>query len=713
MMILVFPPGWAPFAPFLALPQLKGYLNSEGYDAEIVDENIEFFDTILSTVYVEKNIGQMKKRWDELNNLENRNEGQQDEFIKLTKIVLGVDDCKNIDIIKNNWRSGKSYSKRELDNAFSLASLVVEEKYKNFKVTASGILNVKYSQDYMSSLNSYLEDKENNLYEEYFLNESDILEKVHNKSIIGISVTGVTQLYSALTLAKLVKDRYADKKIFLGGNFITRLTMYYSNKLKDLFKYVDFICTGDGELSLKALLQNRELSKIPNIAYLDMEGIVRFTESTYCGLEKIVIPNFDGFALDKYFTSNLILPLFTSRSCYSNCSFCTIAKATSGPYRTYSTEQTIHIIKALQDKYDCKYFTFVDETFNARRLLEFSKQVIAEGLDIYWYTETRLDYYLSLKETELIYKAGCRKMQFGVESYNENILGLMNKKIKFENIKETITNFIDAGIGVHLFFMIGFPGETIENAENSLHFMKDMYTYGAIKSNALLVTTGFGSFGLEIGSPVQKQPEKYQISIITDYENEDFIGLALQYIVNGDFLSADEAESIVRKEKGLDEQNVLSYEHRLFSEMQNFLEISSEIITNKNITKTNYKILKLNNGLFDKNDCNYIVANLFCNKIIILNDKKDILAFESESEDIVESIDSLVGKRLNPFIKICHKENSIYLKNTLTGEEFEVNEDTMEEIHKFNISISDENKYILDNDNVDFYNFLVTNNIVY
>lgn len=41
--LLVFPPGWSPVGPYLALPVLKSYLQEvEQYKVDIVDLNVEF-----------------------------------------------------------------------------------------------------------------------------------------------------------------------------------------------------------------------------------------------------------------------------------------------------------------------------------------------------------------------------------------------------------------------------------------------------------------------------------------------------------------------------------------------------------------------------------------------------------------------------------------------------------------------------------------------
>jgi hypothetical protein len=59
--LLVFPPGWTPVGPYLALPILKSYLKErENIDIDIVDLNIEFYDELLSAERVRKSINIIK-----------------------------------------------------------------------------------------------------------------------------------------------------------------------------------------------------------------------------------------------------------------------------------------------------------------------------------------------------------------------------------------------------------------------------------------------------------------------------------------------------------------------------------------------------------------------------------------------------------------------------------------------------------------------------
>lgn len=707
-MILIFPPGWAPFSPFLALPQLKGFLNSEGLDVEIKDENINFFDNFISSSFYKEQIPLIERKWNELNNKEIKNKKDIQKTIKFLKILSLRREYKKIDVIKEKYRNGEAFKAKNLNGIFEITSSILEEIYENFKITLTGVTNSKYSSDSIESLKKFLEDDSENMYYDYFLKYSDILQKIEEEFYVGISITGVSQIYSALTLAKLIRLKFGEnKKIFFGGNFISRISIHYQEKIDFIFELIDFISVGDGEITLKALLENKKYHEIPNVLYLE-DGQIKKTKEKYSFLDREIIPNFDGFPLEKYFSSRLVLPIFSSRSCYSNCAFCTISKATSGSYRIYSIEQVIKILIELKEKYGCKYFSFVDETFYGKRLIEFAQELIKNKIEIFWYAETRFDYEFSKEDIKILNTAGCRKMQFGVESYNKRVLELMNKNIIFPSIEKTIKNFLDNDIGAHLFFMIGFPGEKEEESKRTFSFMNKMLRYGNKKSKFNLVTAGIGSFGLEIGSEVQKKFNKFKIRISTNYNDDDFIGLSLNYETVEKFLTQEKAQKIVESKKMTRNNNLFFMNKILFSEIQNFLEIALKIETNLDTMNMKEEVIVLENGLLKKKDCRYIVINLSMNNVKLIRNRVLLPYYRNEINYSMELFIKLV---INPYIKIVNnkeKGNMIYLKNILNGEKFEISDEGLRELLKFKIK----NKK-LEKKNVNFYKFLFENNIIY
>lgn len=63
---------------------------------------------------------------------------------------------------------------------------------------------------------------------------------------------------------------------------------------------------------------------------------------------------------------------------------------------------------------------------------------------------------------------------------------------------------------------------------------------------------------------------------------------------------------------------------------------------------------------------------------------------------------------------MCEKEDDrLLLKNKFNGETFEVGNETIKEIFKFKHPRYIDDEDFLDNDNLNFYNFILTNNIIY
>jgi hypothetical protein len=64
----------------------------------------------------------------------------------------------------------------------------------------------------------------------------------------------------------------------------------------------------------------------------------------------------------------------------------------------------------------------------------------------------------------LLYKAGCRKIMFGLESGSQKMLDLVNKGIAVQHAEEILQNCAAAGIRFRVFAMIGLLHESVEEA---------------------------------------------------------------------------------------------------------------------------------------------------------------------------------------------------------------------------------------------------------
>jgi anaerobic magnesium-protoporphyrin IX monomethyl ester cyclase len=67
-------------------------------------------------------------------------------------------------------------------------------------------------------------------------------------------------------------------------------------------------------------------------------------------------------------------------------------------------------------------------------------------------------------------ESGCKKVYFGLESGSQATLRLMNKKATLEEGARAVHLFRKAGIGTAGFFIVGYPGETVNSIEDTFRF---------------------------------------------------------------------------------------------------------------------------------------------------------------------------------------------------------------------------------------------------
>ena len=64
-------------------------------------------------------------------------------------------------------------------------------------------------------------------------------------------------------------------------------------------------------------------------------------------------------------------------------------------------------------------------------------------------------------------EAGCRRVYLGMESGSPDTLRMMNKGATVEDGVSAVHLYRDAGIEVAAFFMVGYPGETVDSVEKT------------------------------------------------------------------------------------------------------------------------------------------------------------------------------------------------------------------------------------------------------
>ena len=301
---------------------------------------------------------------------------------------------------------------------------------------------------------------------------SDLEEYLRKEKFDVVGVTCMTfLLVDALKVAHIAKEVNKDCQIVFGG---THPTIYPRETLKQ--EVVDFVVNGEGEETFYELLffmlQNKNFSDIKGLGYKSNNSLyINPPRSFLHDLDKLPFPDRKLIPYEKYYNligdaKQIMTSLLTSRGCPHNCSFCTHKDGRL--WRRRSPENVVAEIEECV-KLGITDFDIIDDTFtiNRKRVIAICEMLIEKKLNVTMDVRARVDQV----NEELIHKlaqAGCTRIRFGVESGNEDVLRALRKGINLEQVKRAFEIAKDAGITTFAYFMLGSPGERIEEIKESI-----------------------------------------------------------------------------------------------------------------------------------------------------------------------------------------------------------------------------------------------------
>jgi anaerobic magnesium-protoporphyrin IX monomethyl ester cyclase len=118
---------------------------------------------------------------------------------------------------------------------------------------------------------------------------------------------------------------------------------------------------------------------------------------------------------------------------------------------------------------------FSDDCFtqNLHRVELICNILNEERLDLQWMCLSRADRLDERTATKMA-RAGCTQIFFGIESGNERMLRVMNKRIVLKDVVRAVSAAKRAGIAVGGFFILGYPGESTASLLETLRFSSSL-----------------------------------------------------------------------------------------------------------------------------------------------------------------------------------------------------------------------------------------------
>ncbi|MDD5556448.1 MAG: glycosyltransferase [bacterium] len=293
---------------------------------------------------------------------------------------------------------------------------------------------------------------------------------------VGFSVT-VTNEENTLDIARRVKRADGRIRTICGGPQATIMPL-------DLIEEpcVDYVIAGEGERSLPLLLDAlRGGQAAPEgVPGLHFKGRVAGAGSTPApawveDLDALPLPARDLVAFERYhswgdtFHAGRVATVSTSRGCPFRCTFCASEHYFPKRYRFRCASSVADEIEHLISAHRADGIFFREDCFtvNRRRTEELCRELIARKTGIRWECEARVD-TLDRELMELMHEAGCRGLWCGIESGSPRVLEYLQKGITVEQVRNVYTWAHEIGLGIGAGFMVGVPGETMEDAFRSL-----------------------------------------------------------------------------------------------------------------------------------------------------------------------------------------------------------------------------------------------------
>ncbi|MBI1987786.1 MAG: cobalamin B12-binding domain-containing protein [Nitrospinae bacterium] len=298
---------------------------------------------------------------------------------------------------------------------------------------------------------------------------------VFQPEIVGI--TSQTAQYPMTThLAKEIKDKFPQITVIVGGSHPSVLPWEVASN-----PYIDITVIGEGEATLSEIIgwENGEISikDIKGIAYRDKSGVVLTPDRPLIpDLDNLPMPAAKLIDLTKYRCSpdnqigNKTAVITTSRGCPFNCTFCAIKDKYSNRYRIRSMESIETELDYYKENGIDSLFIMDDIfTLNKKAVYSFCNLLNEKKYKFNWWAQTRAD-CIDPEMLEVMKKAGCSILSFGIESGSDRILKLIKKQITKEQIRKAVTMARKAGIRTRGSFILGLTEETLFESIKTIGF---------------------------------------------------------------------------------------------------------------------------------------------------------------------------------------------------------------------------------------------------
>lgn len=357
--------------------------------------------------------------------------------------------------------------------------------------------------------------------------------KTNSYDMIGIQMYSYTydSVKSMLQIAKRINSNIIT---IIGGPHANAVPKETLENIKE----IDYVIHGEGEVAFPELvdvlktISKDSLFSVPNLAWRNNNNQVQINKRLFIeNLDTLELPAWDLMDPRTYphLSHGLlnreypIAPIFSTRGCPFNCSFCSSHANMGNTIRKRTPSKVVDEIEFLVKEYGVREIHFEDDNFTFYKdfAAEVCQLIIDRKVKISWACPNgvRLD-TLDAELLKLMERAGCYSFALGIESGSDRVLKLMKKGNSTEKMRQKIRLIAETTrIRMTGFLIVGFPGETEDDIRQTEKLVLEEPLHRVSASSFLPLP------GTKIYENLVKEgklPQKYDWNKLTEFEEDVF-----------------------------------------------------------------------------------------------------------------------------------------------------------------------------------------------
>ncbi len=227
--------------------------------------------------------------------------------------------------------------------------------------------------------------------------------------------------------------------------------------------------------------------------------------------------NYLARGLNYHIKRGRTIPMLATRGCPYRCTFCSNSNMWGNPWVTRSPRAIVDEMEHHIKHYKADNFVFSDLTVVVSKdpVVKLCNEIINRKIAVTWQLPTLRTEDIDRSVIEIMYKAGCRELDFSLESGSKDLLDSVNKRNDPQKIARLIKEAVRIGMNMSINIILGLPKEGLRDFFKTYFLVMKLALAGLQEVNVFPFTPYPGSRLFEefVGNKKIKLNDEYFLGL--------------------------------------------------------------------------------------------------------------------------------------------------------------------------------------------------------